>query len=312
MKITEPGIYLDVPSAVYFGDPCPVPSLTQSIAKILIERSPAHAKLEHPRLTPPSPDDEAEKYVSSQAIGNAAHKLMLGRGKEVAIIEAADFRSKAAQALRDEANAAGVVPILAKHFARADAMVRAGRAQLAAAGLSDTFADGFGQSEVTLAWCEGDLWFRSLVDWMTGTSLLVDYKSTGLSVAPHAIPMMMVNAGWDVQAAMHERGLDVLDPDGRGRRRFRFIAIENAEPYALTVCEMTEAVLTMGRKKLAFAVEQWAACMASGKWPAYPAEVFHPQYPSFKENQWLDREIEYDDSKRRAPEPMPRDLIMAG
>jgi hypothetical protein len=41
MKITKPGIYPGVSSADYFADPCPTPSLTQSLCKILIERSPA-------------------------------------------------------------------------------------------------------------------------------------------------------------------------------------------------------------------------------------------------------------------------------
>jgi len=42
--IDRPGIYRDMSSEEYLNDPCPAPSLTQSIAKVLIARSPLHAK----------------------------------------------------------------------------------------------------------------------------------------------------------------------------------------------------------------------------------------------------------------------------
>jgi endonuclease/exonuclease/phosphatase family metal-dependent hydrolase len=88
MKISKPGIYRDFPTAAYFADPCPEPSFTQSLAKILIEQSPLHAYQAHPRLNVPAADedaDEAEKYSKAKAIGNAAHSLMLGRGKVLAV-----------------------------------------------------------------------------------------------------------------------------------------------------------------------------------------------------------------------------------
>ncbi len=65
------GIHLSVPSAVYFADPAAQPSLTQSIAKILIEKSPLHAWHEHPRLGG-KPDEPDDTYSSARAIGSAS------------------------------------------------------------------------------------------------------------------------------------------------------------------------------------------------------------------------------------------------
>ncbi len=79
--------------------------------------------------------------------------------------------------------------------------------------------------------------------------------------------------GWDIQAAMHERGLDVLDPDNAGRRKHFYVNQENEPPHALTVVEISEADLTMGRKKLTMAIDIWSTCMATNTWPAYPAET---------------------------------------
>jgi PDDEXK-like uncharacterized protein DUF3799 len=296
------GIYRDMDSATYFGDPAPSPSLSQSIAKILIERSPCHARLEHPRLRPAvTDDDEAEKYVKAQAIGNAAHKIILGRGKEIDDLDYPDFRTKEARLARDLANNAGRVPILRKHIADATEMVAAALSQLKGHEASNALQDGDG--EVALVWQEGDVWFRCLVDWLHRDMLTVDdYKSGGVSVAPYSIGMRMVDQGWDIQAAMIERGLDVLDPKGAGRRTFRFIAQENSAPYALTVCQLSESVMTMGRKKLQAAVNIWRQCIETGDWPAYINRIIVPEYPGFKENQWLEREVnEFSEPIQRGP-----------
>jgi PDDEXK-like uncharacterized protein DUF3799 len=323
-----PGIYTDMTAAQYFADPAPEPSLTQSIAKVLIERSPAHARLEHPRLNPDYRHDD-EAYDKAKAIGNAAHKLMIGRGKEVNIIaipartkvgskvikseteivDATDFRTDDAKQVRDDLLAAGKVPILAKHHKSARDLANTIRGGLDMAGCLDAFYKGHG--EVVIVWEEDGIWFRSMIDWMVSPTELYDLKTGGVSAAPHAIPYRMVDQGWDVQAAMQERGLDVLDPASAGRRRFRFVAVENEPPFALTVHELSESVMTMGRKKLQHAVGIWRHCMEHGEWPAYPPLIHVPEYPGFKEAQWLDREMQQFDfveKSRRAQQAMLTDL----
>lgn len=302
MKIQIPGIYRDFDGEAYFADPCPEPSFSQSIGKIIIERSPLHGMWEHPRLAPPvTEDEEAEKYDKAKAIGNAAHAIMLGRGKTITVIGADSFRSKDAQTKRDEAVAAGNVPILEKHMADAEAMVKAAWAQLDHHEAKDAFR--FGAGEVVLAWQEDGLWFRCMVDWLHDDMLVVDdFKTTGMSVAPHVVGMMMVNAGWDIQAAMIERGLDVLHPQTAGRRRYRFIAQENERPFALTVAQMGEAAMTMGRKKLDAAVTLWREAVETNTWRGYTNRVVVPEYPGFRESQWLDREIAGEFETRRLPQ----------
>lgn len=304
-EILQPGIYAGYDVDAYFADPCPTPSLTQSIAKVLIDRSPAHAKQEHPRLTTPATEDEpAEKYVAAQAIGSAAHLAMLGRGKMIAEAKFDNFKTKAAQEFRDAPENAGKVVILSKHMERARAMVSAASYQLEAVGWRDAFR--VGQAEVMIAWKEGDLWFRSLIDWLSPDSLIVwDYKSTGLNCAPHAIASMIEKAGWHIQSAMHERGLDVLDPAGAGRRKFRFVAQENEPPYALAAVELGEHWLTMGRKMLDRAVTIWSLCMSADQWPGYPADVIRPEFPGYAEARWLSREIA-DEAREMTARPPVR------
>lgn len=306
--ITAPGIHTDMAAADYHADCCPEPSFSQSIGKVLLDSSPAHARLAHPRLHTSAPDDEpAEKYDAAKAIGDAGHKLLLGRGKEIAVINYPTFQKDDAKTLRDIARADGKMPILAKHMARAYAMVEAAREQLAAGGHPRAFIDGAG--EVVLAWQEGGLWLRTMIDWYGGARPDVyDYKSTGLSCAPHVVEDRPSVMGWDIQAAMHERGLDALDPHNAGRRKHFYVNQENEPPYALTVVEISEWDLTMGRKKLAMALDIWSRCMATNTWPAYPAETVLSRPRGYLETKWLEREVAHDERKTRTREPMLTDM----
>lgn len=301
--IDKPGIYLGMATATYFGDPCPAPSLTQSVAKLLLDRSPLHAWHAHPRLNPDYRHDDDTKFD----VGNIAHKLLLGRGKEIVRLDHDDWRTKAAKEAREAAAADGKLAALGKHYARADRMVAAAREQLELRGLAHFFRDGDG--EAVVAWKEDNIWLRQMIDWLTpDRRTFVDLKTTDLSAAPHNLGRMMVNSGWHVQAAMAQRGLDAVDPDGAGRRRYFFVVQECDSPYALNVAEISEGALTIGRKMLVSAVTQWKICMGRSHWPAYPMEIFRPEIPGWAESAWLEREIE-DDQRR---EHMPADLLMAG
>jgi len=307
MKITKPGIYRGIDVAAYHDDPCPEPSLSQSIAKVLRDYSPLHAAAKHPRLSTPAPpdeDEEPEKYVKAKVIGDAAHALMIGRGKTLAIGQFDSWRGKEPTAFKDAARAAGKIAILDRHYKQAGRLVDAAAAQLRRHEEADALTQGAG--EVALIWREGETWFRCLVDWLHDDLRAADdYKTTGMSVAPHLLGLRAEAGGWHVQAAMIERGLDALDPKGAGRRKYRFVAQEQDAPHALNVMVMTEQWLTMGRKQLAYAVGIWNDCMATGQWPGYLPRAVRPEFPGYREQQWLTREIE-------AAEREPQNVLEAG
>lgn len=298
-RITEPGLYPAMSSDDYFADPCPQPSLTQSICKVLLAQSALHARYEHPRLKPAEDleDEPAEKYVAAQAIGNATHRALIGRGKELAVGDFENWKTKQSQLFRDGAEQQGLTAILKKHKATADMMTLAVRLQLREAGWRDAFAEGNG--EVVACWQENGLWFRTMIDWLTPDARVAyDLKTTGDTWAPHGMNRKMVNDGWDIQAAMHERALNALDPASAGRRKFRFVAVENYPPYALVPVEMSETWLTMGRKKLEMAIAIWRDAIKSGEFEGYPKRAFCPDYPGYAETQWLGREVDYFDGRK--------------
>lgn len=293
MTIDKPGIYRDFATADYFADPTPSPSFTQSLAKILLDQSPLHAFQAHPRLyVPTGEEDDSESYDKAKAIGNAAHALMLNRGKELAVGEFKDWRKKEAQDFKAEAYATGKEPILRKHFEVAGAMVDSAIEQLNTIhGCQNAFTHG--DSEVVIVSCENGIWLRAMCDWITPDLREIwDYKTSGMSASPYATGKMMASAGWHIQAAMHERILDEIDPKGAGRRKHYFVAQENEKPFALTVNQIGEAAMTIGRKQLDYAVKSWSHCIRKNTWPSYPPRIITPDLPGWAESAWLGREMD--------------------
>lgn len=295
--IDKPGIYEGFPVEAYFADPCPTPSLNQTVAKLLLERSPLHAKFAHPRLAVAGLFDGEEeegpqKYDKAQAIGSAAHALILGRGKALAVGEFDAWTTKEAKEFKRLALEDGEEPILRKHYRRAEVLSASVKAQIAEHQSRDCFA-GPGKTEVVIAWQEDGLWFRSMIDFLSADLRRCDdLKTTRTSAAPASVCYQMDDMGWGVQAAMWERGLNALDPDNAGRRRYRFVCVEQDPPFALTVNEICEAELTLGRRKLNAAVEIWKRCLSSGVWPGYPQTTQYPSTPPYRAGQWEERELE--------------------
>src|SRR2546430_1097757 len=174
-------------------------------------------------------------------------------------------------------------------------MVEAARRQLdMIEGCEQAFREGYG--ELVLAWREDDLWLRTQIDWTDPQDQVVwDYKTTQTSAAPHKLAASVPDKGLDIQGGMYERGLGTLWPESYGRWRFRFVLQEVDPPYALSVVELPEAAITMGRKKLSQAVDVWRRCMDAKFWPAYPLAIVRPDYPVWSETQWLAREVAYAD-----------------
>lgn len=303
MTIDKPGIYKDFSEMAYFADPCPKPSVTQSLAKIILESSPLHAWHAHPRLNPDYRHDDDRKFD----IGNIAHALMLGRGKSIVVLDDFDdWRTKAAKEAREKAAAEGKLAVLGKHFAKADRMVKAAREQLENVVCPSLF-DADGSSEVVIAWEQNGVWRRQMIDWLSkDTVIFADYKTTDMSASPNNLGRMMVNAGWPIQASMAQHGLDVISDEWIARQ-FYFVVQETEPPYALTVALMSNDAMIMGGKMLDHALGIWDACMKRNVFPGYPTVVSIPEFPGWAEQQWLDREI-----KEAAHDRTPQNIMAAG
>jgi hypothetical protein len=302
----EPGLF-EMSINDYLADACGTPpSLNNSLISYLLD-CPAKAYARHPRFSPGFQPEESRKM--DKAI--VAHKLLLGRGRDVKVIDADNYRTKAAQEARDAARAAGVIPVLASDLSTAEAMHTACIKQLADFDLGDVFEGG--KAELALLWKDiAGCWGRSLIDYLRDNVPsweLWDYKTTDRSVRPEGAAMgaFIVDQGYDTQLAMQERGLCTLFPNLAGRLKFRLLFQETEEPYLISVVEPDEATMAIARRKVDYAMHLWAECLNAESFPGYTPEVVKTEHAGYLADRWIKREIEESDAEPLSdPEPVKR------
>ena len=87
-------------------------TLSNSIAKIIIQQSPQHAWYAHPRLNPRHKSVDSDRFD----LGTACHSLLLEQSDaKIVYIDHDDYRTNAAKETRDMARAKGLTPILRKY-----------------------------------------------------------------------------------------------------------------------------------------------------------------------------------------------------
>lgn len=294
-RVSAPGIY-EMTADQYHADPCPEPSLSSSIAWLLL-KAPAKAAFKHPRLNPQHVEEESEDFD----IGQVSHEIVLRglRGRVRVVTGFTDWRTKEARELRDQVRAEGCIPLLEKTWRHVHAMTRATRAQL------DAHADGRrmfqgGQAEQVLVWTEQvgrrTVWCRAMLDYLRtvptprGASIEIDdYKSTRASANPADLARSMPNGAWPLQAAFYSRGVEVLQGV---KPTFRFCVQECFEPYLLSVIACNPSLEMLAEvKQYHRAVERWAVCLEDGVWPGYGTRTAFIDLPPWVEQAALDQEL---------------------
>lgn len=276
----EPGIH-DIPADVYHADPCDRPSLSSSIAHLLVSASPAHARASHPKLNPEFEREEEAKFD----LGTAVHAFLLQGIDKAHVVDAPDWRTNAAKEQRDEARAHGYIPLLRSQWDRVRAMEAAARVQLEQLEVEPVpFTEG--KPEQTFVWEEDGVVCRARLDWLRDDFRTIDdFKSTSASARPAAWARTMYGIGGDVQVAFYLRGARATlhcTPE------FRFIVQETYPPYALSVVTLAPSALAIADDKVQFAIETWRRGLRDGVWPAYDRRLAHLEAPAFEEARWLE------------------------
>lgn len=249
----------------YHADPCPQPSLSSSIINVLRTESPQHAWWAHPKLNQQMAERDGATKLD---IGSVIHKLVLEAGRDIAVLNFNDYRGGKAQEAREEARAAGLIPVLAHHHESA---------KLVAAPLQRAAEEITGMPishclrEVVVLWQDGDVWKRSMMDLVTPDGLIIlDLKSTEASVSPQSCERRIYEGGYHVQARHYTDGMDAVDPENIGRRKFVFLFGEQAAPYAVSPpITIAEDGMWLAQGQIERATATWKQCLSSGKWPAF-------------------------------------------
>ena len=281
----------DILPAEYYDDPAPSPSLNASGIKILLESTPAHFKARHPRLT--DFPDFVRTPTREQDLGSLVHAIVLGKSREIDIIDANDWRTKEAQLKRDQSRQFGRIPTLRKTYEQAEEI-----ASSAINRLRTMFGVWpVGQSEQTMIWQReterGPIWCRSLVDHLSvERALILDLKGTGKLISDDEMPKQITNNNAHIQAAHYIDGLETLHPELAGRVEFIFLFVEFEPPFGTRPIALSENLLTRARMQVARASNEFARCVKSNLWPSWPVEPLTVSAPSYLETRWMEEELE--------------------
>ena len=261
-----PGLYPGVPHPTYRR----WRAASQSILKIIRDRSPAHAYLEMVDPSPPTP---------AQIFGEAVHAAVLQpdlfRARYLRAPEI-DRRTKAGRELWEELQAEhpGAIILRPEEYDRCLAIRSAVAAHPTARKLIG------GEAEVSAVWrdratgvlCKGR--FDSLD---TRLGIITDLKTTH-DASRGAFSRTIWTYGYYLQAAHYLTGANTL---GLSVRWFTFIAVEQEPPYAVAVYHLSDAALMAGEGQLGELLEIYKRCEETGIWPGYPDEAQEISLPTW-------------------------------
>lgn len=278
--ITGPGLYPDLPADAYHAHR---ESLSSSGARRLLAPScPAKFRYEQ---------DHGQPHKVVWDIGTAAHKIVLGDGPELVKIDAEIWNTNKVKAEVAEAREAGKVPLKPSQYAMVHAMADAIRLHPLAARLLEP---GAGVPEQSLFWTDEEtgVMLRCRPDWVrepiNGITPVVDYK-TADSAEPGAVRRSVQRWGYHQQDPWYMDGLRAL---GIAERPvFIFVVQEKTPPYLTTVVQLEPEAVDRGRELNRRAIQTYADCVASGRWPGYSDDIVHISLPDWALNDDLD--VEY-------------------
>lgn len=270
--VATPGLY-ELTNEQYHKDPVPEGSLSQSGVKTLL-RSPAHFKHERDHGRPPK---------RAFDVGQAAHNVVLEDSEtQLVVIDAENYRTKAAQEKQASAYAEGKTPLLKHELEQVRAMAAAIRSHPVAGQL---FKPGFGAPEMSAFWQDDEtgVWRRARFDWLpaatpAGRFIIPDYK-TAANGNPLTWGKSAADFGYHIQDAWYCDAVRALglheDPS------FVFVVQEKDPPYVVTVVQLDADAVALGRNLARKALALYADCARADHWPAYSDEVEQISLPYY-------------------------------
>lgn len=282
-----------MPEREYHADPCPVPSFSASLGKVILDKSPLHAYLAHPRL-----GGEVREPSSAMEFGTLVHKLILGEGTSIVSVNADNWKTAAAREQRIAARASGKLAVLASDLDAAAQIQIAFRRQYPAeqAALFDS-----GDSERVLiidqpnhksgkadarVYARG-MMDRVLIDLINNTARIWDIK-TCADASLDAIERTIYERHYDMQMMCYEWLLGIARPELVGRITTQLVFIESSAPHCVVPVELDGMFRQIGRSKLGRAWDTWCECCASGIWPGYTDRVITLGPPAWAQSRELD------------------------
>lgn len=242
---------------------------SSGLAHRLMAYSPLHARLASPWNA--SRDTDSSNAADT---GSAAHKMLLeGTEDGIQVIEADDWRTKAAKELRDAAYVQGRIPMLVGKMDAVRSMVEVARSYIARSELKGVLDDG--EPEVTLLFDLDGLPCKARCDRLTtDRRICLSYKTTQGSANPDSWIRTQLPQ-YDIATVFYE--MAVMLACKAEQTTCVHLIQEQQFPHACSLVALSPAYHDLAAHRMDMAVATWKACEASGKWPAYPTRICHAE-----------------------------------
>jgi hypothetical protein len=254
--MTDNKIVSNMPEAEYHA----MEALSHSWLRVLLD-CPARYRWER--------DQGPRASSDAQEFGSLVHSMVLGTDEPYIRVDAPDWRTKDAQAIRKEARESGQVALLASAFDKAQAMAEAVLANAAARSL----LEAEGGTEESLFWDrehgDGIVRMRARVDkvsMLRDGVTLVDVKST-VSADPRRFAQSVTAYGYAMQNVVY---LDGWESIAEFPADFQFIVVEKEPPFLVAVYDLDREFLAWGASEYQRGLDTFVACSAAQVWPSYP------------------------------------------
>lgn len=267
------GVHSGVPDDIYHADKT---SLSASGAKLLLPPS-VPAKFRE-RMDNPPPSKPVFDF------GKLVHKLVLGEGAGIDVVQAKDWRTKAAQDAKDKAQKAGLIPVLVSEHDQAEQMAeQVEKHPIAGPLFRDNCADSGPKAEISLCVTDPDtgVRLRARPDWITqrdGRLWLLDLKTT-IDANPDTFGRSAHKWGYHIQCAWYVTVARMLELDESPA--FLLVCVEKEPPYLVSVCEFDMDAYQLGKRQMLQAIRTYQECVTSGVWPGYAPEIQSLSLPAW-------------------------------
>jgi hypothetical protein len=265
--ITEPGLYR-MSNERYHADPVVGGSVSSTVLRKMTppKGTPWHARHYLDKDRPPK---------GFYDVGSGFHLGVLGVGGEIFEVKAPDWKTQKAQHQRDDAYAAGKIPLLTKDVKVVRAMVAALRAHPYAAGF---FTPGAFTAEFVIVWRDEDtgLMCRAMIDCVPDYAdemVIVDLKSKAGDADPASVSASLANFTYDQQFAFYIAGIRALIKVGLlppvTAIKPWIVVVGKDEPHVPLARPIEAETIEQAEIKNRKALDLYAQCHARGVWPGY-------------------------------------------
>lgn len=212
---------------------------------------------------------------SEYDFGHAVHELLLGKGGGIDVIDAKDWRTKAAKEARDESRAAGRAPMLQHEYDQAKACADG----VSLHPLARKILDGMEHAELAMFWDDDGVARKAKIDAVFGR-FGVDVKTTDYADT-EAFGRSAGKYGYATQDAWYREALaaclGIKDPG------FLFLVVEKNPPYLVNVIQLDPYDVELGHRRNRQMIELFRQCRDADEWPAYGTGINQAQLPRWAE-----------------------------